>query len=274
MTEAREQISTLDPEELNRKIAQAPEWGDANHPIQTIQTHISTVFLGQKHVLKTKKPVDFGFLDYTTLERRLRACRAEVELNRRLCRDVYLGVQPISEVEGDIHLSRQGRILDYGVLMSRLPANRMLDHMVADGAVTESIIERVCKKLCLFHLNARRGKEIEQFGRIEMIRQNWRENFDQTLPYAGRTINRDYFDSIERWVWRTIEEKADVFEDRVKSGWIRDGHGDVRCESVCITGDEFQNQIVIFDCIEFNDRFRYADVASEVAFLSMDLDIR
>jgi uncharacterized protein len=93
----------------------APEWSPDDLPIEMVQTHISVVLLGWRHVLKLKKPVDFGFLDYTTLENRRSACEAEVNLNRRLCLDIYLAIQTVTEIDGEAHLSSEGRIIDYGV---------------------------------------------------------------------------------------------------------------------------------------------------------------
>ncbi len=199
-------------------------WAPDELPVEMIQTHISVVLLGWRHVLKLKKPVNFGFLDYTTLGKRRRSCEAEINLNRRLCPEIYLRVQPVAEVEGQFRLSDAGRVVDYGVWMKRLPDERMLDQMVEKDVVTESIIDRVADRLSAFHQGARRGPDVDAYGSPEAIRRNW---------------------------------------------GICDGHGDVRCESICVT-----DGICIFDCIEFNDRFRCGDVASEVAFLAMDLDAR
>ena len=125
------------------KLRHAPEWSAlGGGPVEMMQTHISVVLLGRDRVLKLKKPVDFGFLDYTTSEKRRRACEAEVELNRRLCDQTYLGVQLIVERDGAPRLSDGGRPIDHAVLMRRLPADRMLDEMVRRGSVTEQIIDR------------------------------------------------------------------------------------------------------------------------------------
>jgi aminoglycoside phosphotransferase family enzyme/predicted kinase len=247
----------------------APEWSPDDLPIEMVQTHISIVLLGQHHVLKLKKPVDFGFLDYTTLENRRRACAAEVDLNRRLCPDIYLAVQPVTEVDGETHLSSEGRVVDYGVWMKRLPADRMLDRMVADGRVTEAMIDRVAGRLSRFHRQARRGPEVYAYGRPDAIRRNWEENFTQTAPYVGRTITPQAYNAIRAWVTRWMINSDELLRTRVRDGRICDGHGDLRCESICVT-----DGICIFDCIEFNDRFRCGDVASEVAFLEMDLYVR
>jgi uncharacterized protein len=262
-TEMRSWLSMVE------SLIYASEWSPDDLPIEMIQTHISVVLLGRHHVLKLKKPVDFGFLDYTTLEKRRRACEAEVDLNRRLCPDIYLAVQPVTEVDGEAHLSSEGRVIDYGVWMKRLPADRMLDRMVAEGAVTEAMIDRVAGRLSRFHRQARRGPEVYAYGRPNAIRRNWEENFTQTARYVGRTITPQSYDAIRDWVARWMVNSDELLQSRVRDERICDGHGDLRCESICVT-----DGICIFDCIEFNDRFRCGDVASEVAFLEMDLYVR
>ncbi len=250
-------------------LRHAPDWADDDLPVEVIQTHISVVLLSKRHALKLKKPVDFGFLDYTTLEKRRRACEAEISLNRRLCPDTYLNVQPIADIAGQPRLSGSGRVIDYGVLMKRLPADRMLDQMVARDEVTEAIIDRVADRLISFHRDARRGPDVDVFGSPEVIRGNWDENFAQTAKFIGRTMAATEFETIRSRITQWIERSGELLRGRLREGRICDGHGDLRSESICIT-----NGICIFDCIEFNERFRCEDVASEVAFLAMDLDMR
>ncbi|MEW6130078.1 MAG: hypothetical protein AB1757_23790, partial [Acidobacteriota bacterium] len=244
-------------------------WAADELPIEMIQTHISIILLGKRQALKLKKPVDFGFLDYTTLAKRHRACEAEINLNRRLCPNTYLAVQPIVEVNGQPQLANAGHIIDYGVLMKRLPGERMLDQMLLKNEVSESLMARVAERLSAFHREARRGSEVDFYGGAAVIRRNWEENFTQTIPYVERTVATAEFDLIRNRVADWLEDFDRLFNKRVREGRICDGHGDLRSESICIT-----NGICIFDCIEFNDRFRCADVASEVAFLAMDLDAR
>jgi aminoglycoside phosphotransferase family enzyme len=232
-----------------------PEWAGES----LIQTHISAVLLGRDRVLKLKKPVNFGFLDYTTPEKRLAACQAEVALNSRLSPDVYLGVETLGA----------GESLDYGVLMKRLRRERMLDELVRRGEATEAMIRDIAATLADFHGRARRGPEVDRYGQIAVIAANWRENFTQTegpnwVAVAPRERQR-----IRDWVEQELVQNAALFAARVTGGHIVDGHGDLRCESINVDG-----RIHIFDCIEFNERFRCGDVASEVAFLAMDLDAR
>src|SRR5499425_3066286 len=183
------------------QLRHAPEWSAlGGGPVEMTQTHISIVLLGRERVLKLKKPVDFGFLDYTTSEKRRRACEAEVELNRRLCDQTYLGAQPIVDRDGAPHLSKSGRPIDYAVLMRRLPADRMLDEMVRLGSVTEQIIDRVAERLSRFHRTALRGPAVEAWGAWEAIRGNWEENFVQTRPFIGRTISVAAYQTVEGWV--------------------------------------------------------------------------
>jgi uncharacterized protein len=248
-------------------LSHAPDWPTEELPLEVKQTHISVVLLGQRRALKLKKPVNFGFLDYTTLEKRLRACEAEINLNRRLCPDIYLGIGGVIEVDGQIRLAgRHGQIVDYGVWMKRLPADRMLDELVRQNSVSEAMIDRVAARLAAFHRSARRGADVDVYGCPAEIRHNWEENFTQTESVVDRTISAADFAAIRHWVTAWLNREDDLLRARVQAGWVRDGHGDVRCESVCVT-----DQIYIYDCIEFNERFRCNDVASEVAFLAMDL---
>jgi hypothetical protein len=253
------------------QLRHAPEWPEDELPIEMKQTHISVLLLSRSYVIKLKKPVDFGFLDYTTLNKRLKACEDEIRLNRRLCPDTYIGLGGVIDLDGQIRFSgRTGKIVDYCVWMKRLPEDRMLDRMIANNTVTEAIIDRVAARLSEFHRTALRGPEVAKWGSLEEIRHNWEENFTQTEAFAGRTISDSAFQAIRSWALEEIEAKADLFIRRVREGRIVDGHGDVRCESVCVKDDV----ICIYDCIEFNDRFRCDDVASEAAFLAMDLDAR
>jgi aminoglycoside phosphotransferase family enzyme/predicted kinase len=256
------------------RLRHAPEWTEDELPIEMKQTHISVLLLSRSRVIKLKKPVDFGFLDYTTLNKRLRACENEIRLNRRLCPDAYTGLGVVTDVGGQIRFSgTTGKIIDYCVLMKRLPEDGMLDRMVANNTVTETVIDRVVTRLCEFHAKAPRGPEIAKWGSLDEIRHNWEENFNQTEPFIGRTISNSAYDAIRSWVSEEIGAKADLFGRRAREGRIVDGHGDLRCESVCVTGPH-NGAICIYDCIEFNDRFRCGDVASEVAFLAMDLEAR
>lgn len=241
------------------------------HPekVEFSETHISLLFFTENHVYKVKKPVDFGFLDFTTLKKRGFYCHQEVELNRRLSTNVYLGVVEISEEHGHISLDGRGEIIEYAVKMRRISDDLLMSRLIEEGKVTEEMIARVAEKLASFFSAADTNKEISSYGKPERIRQDTDENFDQTRTYIGRTISRRAFETIQRATNSFLAEKRASFERRIGEGKIRDCHGDLRSEHIYL-GDE----ILIIDCIEFNRRFRYTDVAADIGFLVMDLDYR
>lgn len=244
------------------------------HPVdgvELVQTHVSYVLLAGDYVYKIKKPVDFGFLNFTTLARRRYYCQQEVVLNRRLCADTYLGVVPVVAKDGRFWIGGEGRprgrVVEYAVQMRRLPQERMLDRLLPEGQVTSAMMAAVAERLADFHRRAESGPQVARYGSRRMIGFNWRENFEQTVPYIGRTISAEAHRSLQAYVRRFMTTYRRLLDLRVREGRIRDCHGDIRSNSVCFT-----DGICIYDCIEFNRRFRYSDVTSEVAFLAMDLD--
>ncbi|MFQ6121863.1 MAG: gluconokinase [Dehalococcoidales bacterium] len=235
--------------------------------VELVQTQMSFVFLTDDYVYKVKKPVNLGYLDYTTLDKRQFYCQREVELNRRLCTDVYLGVVPITKHKGRILIDTQGKAMEYAVKMRRLPQEAMMDVLLAKDKVSLQMIAGVAEKVAEFHQKAETNASISAFGELDIITKNTDENFTQTEKYIGNTISREKYQRIKAYTSRFIKENASLFRQRRVDGRIRDCHGDLHAAHIC-----FYDGICIYDCIEFNDRFRYCDVASEVAFLAMDLD--
>jgi aminoglycoside phosphotransferase family enzyme len=206
-------------------------------------------------------------LDYTTLEKRRFFCRQEIELNKRLCPDTYLEVVPIISRQGQISLGGKGEIIEYAVKMKQLPADRMMDKLLPQGLVTVEMVARVAEKLAAFHHKARTSREITAYGKLEAIKINTDENFSQTEKYMDISVPSDKYNRIKAYTDNFVKSNKALFDKRIRDGKIRDCHGDLHAAHVCLA-----NGICIYDCIEFNDRFRYSDVASEVAFLAMDLD--
>jgi aminoglycoside phosphotransferase family enzyme len=241
----------------------------AHHPqkVELVQTQMSFLFLTGEYVYKVKKPVNLGYLDYTTLEKRRFFCQQEIELNRRLCPDIYLEVVPIISRQGQISLGGEGEIIEYAVKMKQLPADRMMDKLLPQNLVTEEMVARVAEKLAAFHNKARTSPEISAYGKPGAIKINTDENFAQTEKYIAISIPSNKYNKIKAYTDNFTKSNKSLFDKRVKEGRIRDCHGDLHAAHVCLA-----NGICIYDCIEFNDRFRYGDVASEVAFLAMDLD--
>jgi hypothetical protein len=235
--------------------------------IELVQTQMSFVFLTDDYVYKVKKSVNLGYLDYTTLDRRHFYCQREVELNRRLCPDAYLGVVPITQDKSNISIEGQGEVIEYAVKMRRLPQQAMMDGLLANNQVSSQMVASVAQKLAEFHQQAETNANISAFGNLDAITKNTKENFTQTVEYIGRTISQAKYQRIKDYTDSFIEKNTPLFHKRITSGRIRDCHGDLHAAHICFT-----NGICIYDCIEFNDRFRYCDVAAEVAFLAMDLD--
>jgi len=228
---------------------------------------MSFVFLTGEYAYKVKKPVNLGYLDYTTLEKRRFFCLQELELNRRLCPDAYLAVVPITEENGAFHVGGQGEAKEYAVKMRQLPQERMLDRLLVRRQVTPEMVAKVAERLVSFHRTAETNPEVGAFGRLEAVRGNCDENFAQTERYIGISITAEEYRQIKSYTIDFLEGNAALFDERIRGGRIRDCHGDLHAAHVCFT-----DHICIYDCIEFNDRFRYCDVASELAFLAMDLD--
>ena len=239
-------------------------------PIQAVtlvQTQMSFVFLTKKHVYKVKKPVNLGYLDYTTLAKRLYYCQREVELNRRLCPDAYLGVVPVTRCRGKYYVEGKDKPLEYAVKMRRLPEGAMLDFLLAHNRVTPQMLADVAVKMADFHQRAETNIDISAFGSIAAISTNNDENFSQTEPYIDIALSQSQHQLLKEYTEGFLHENAALLEKRVAEGHIRDCHGDLHAAHIC-----FDDGICIYDCIEFNDRFRYGDTASEIAFLAMDLD--
>jgi len=253
--------------ELVQALLNPKAYPETPQQVELVQTQMSFVFLTDDYVYKVKKSVNLGYLDYTTLDRRYFYCQREVELNQRLCPDVYLGVVPISRDKGNISIEGQGEVIEYAVKMRRLPQQTMMDVLLANNQVSSQMVTSVAQKLVEFHQRAETNANISAFGDLDAITKNTEENFTQTEKYIGNTISQEKYRRIKDYTDSFVEENASLFHKRITDGRIRDCHGDLHAAHICFT-----NGICIYDCIEFNDRFRYCDVASEVAFLAMDLD--
>jgi hypothetical protein len=260
----------MDFSDLLEALQDPKIYSEKPEKVELLQTHVSAIFFVGEHVYKVKKPVNFGFLDFTTLEKRKYFCREEVVLNRRLCPEVYLGVTEIRLQNGRISLGEgAGEIVEYAVLMKKLPQDSMMDRWLAAGKVTPQVLQKIAAKLAQFHAQAATRPEIASFGKVEVIRTNVEENFSQSEKYVGISLSAEAFREIRNRTRDFIEAHLPLFEKRVTGGRIRDCHGDLHLQHICL-GDE----ILIFDCIEFNQRLRYGDVAADIAFLLMDLDFQ
>ncbi len=233
------------------------------------ETHISLVFLRDQRVYKVKKPVALGFLDFRTLSLRKAACDAEVALNRRLSPSVYLRVAPIHRDAAGVHrIDGSGELVEWAVEMRRLADDDAADRRLARGALGHSELDQLGVTLAHFHASCRADAAAASFGSIEAITRNVRENFEQTQKSAPEHLSSEEVAEIQRFQLGFLADHAVLFAERVAQGRVRDGHGDLRLEHVYLGA---QGDVQVIDCIEFNRRFRYADVCADLAFLSMDL---
>jgi hypothetical protein len=256
------QIASLREALLNPEI-----YPDRPRSIKFMETHISLLFLTGNYVYKVKKPVDFGFLDFTSLEKRGFFCEQEVKLNRRLSPDIYLGVERIIKEGNRILLGGKGEVLEYAVKMKQIPEEFLMDKLLEKKQVTPKMIESVSEKLVQFYFAAETNDRIKSFARPERLKQDTDENFEQTEKYIEVAISREVYEEVKNRTNDFFKTNMEIFYQRITTDRIRDCHGDLRLEHI-FWGEE----VSIFDCIEFNERFRYTDVAADIAFLAMDLD--
>jgi aminoglycoside phosphotransferase family enzyme/predicted kinase len=236
--------------------------------VEMVQTHVSWIFLTDTHAFKLKKPVNFGFLDFSTADRRRFYCDEELRLNRRLCPDIYEAVVALRESETGPVFHGAGPIIDYAVMMKRLPSDHMLDRLVESGEATEADMNNVAAVIARFHADALSTPYISDFGTLENVLFNWRENFEQMIQFESCTLPSFDREAIYSWVINFAEKNRDLLNRRVEQGFIRECDGDLHLENICL----LDGKVYIFDCIEFNERFRFCDTAADLAFLLMDLD--
>lgn len=249
------------------------------HPVDRIelrQTHISYVLLTGENVYKIKKPVNFGFLDFSTLGKRRFYCGREVAFNSPLCSDTYLGVVPIRQSDGQFSFGGAGRTVEYAVHMRRLPEDRMMHNLLARDEATHPMVEAVAKKLAAFHASAEVSPRLARYG-AWAIRYNTTENIAQWTPYIGRTLSESQDRIMRAFVHAFYARKADILQRRIAELRIHRVHADLRSDSIVIGRAKVRpgpQDICIFDCVEFSRRLSILDVARDVGFLKMDLDYR
>ncbi|MDR8393274.1 AAA family ATPase [Aliifodinibius sp. S!AR15-10] len=251
-------------------LEQPDSYSHQPEQVKHLQTHISHVFIADPYVYKIKKTVDLEFLDYSTLQKRKKFCQREVELNRRLTDDIYLGVVPITLHDNQFGLEEgeHSTVVEYAVKMNRLPEEYFLHSLIQNESLTTTHLDRVVDKLASFYGEQDPSPEVLEYGAVEKIKYNTDENFRQTKPFSDEIIDRASYNAIKAYTNGYFEQNTGLFKHRIEEKRIVDGHGDLHLDHIHITPQKVQ----IYDCIEFNERFRYGDLAVDLAFLAMDLD--
>ncbi len=243
-----------------------------NSLINIIQTHISFVVLTEKFAYKVKKPVNFGFLDFSTLNKRKQYCEEELRLNSRLCPQIYEEVVTFTETSDGNHIeiNGSGPIVEYAVKMNQFSQENIMMDLLKKKIITKDHLNELVSSLVRFYSSSKKSEEISSYGSIDSIKQNIDENFEQTFNKIGLTITKDKFEYIKQANEEFFTYKKDDVVKRKENGFIKSCHGDLHSGNIVLLNDS----LCVFDCIEFNKRFRYIDVASDIGFFAMDLDFR
>jgi len=242
------------------------------HPVdrvELLQTHISFVILAGNYVYKWKKPVDFGFVDFSSLAKRHFFCERELLLNRRLCSEIYLETLWLSRQGKSFQLKGEGEIVEYGLKMVRMPEEGMMNRVIAAGCLRQEHLARIVDILVPFYRQADQGQEVRDNGRASAVGRTISSNFAQTKRFIGSpSLSFERFARIKK-ATEAFLGRQELFAERIDAGCIRDCHGDLYSNNICLAKN---GKIHIFDCLEFNDSLRFIDTCADVAFLAMDLD--
>jgi aminoglycoside phosphotransferase family enzyme/predicted kinase len=225
------------------------------------------VFLTEHDVWKVKRPVDYGFVDYSTLEQRRHFCHEEVRLNERLAPGVYRGVVPIRLGPDGHTLTGEGPVVDYAVRMRRLPESASFEARLRQGTLGHDQLWAVAARLARFYAAAAVRPAVASTAAIGATIT---QNLDEARPFVGRFVSQRAFDAVREWQLGFLERQAARFAARAAQGRVREGHGDLRLEHVYVE----DSTLLVIDCVEFNERFRTVDVAADAGFLAMELDAR
>ncbi|WP_427162637.1 AAA family ATPase [Aliinostoc sp. HNIBRCY26] len=253
-------------------IEQMLQPGFYPHPvqesIQLIQTHISYVLLTGDYAYKLKKPANFGFLDFSTLEKRQHFCQEELRLNQRGAGELYLEVLPITLQGEQYILGGTGEPVEYAVKMRQFPQDTLLSSLFAEGKLDETHLEKLGRVVAQYHAKTETNDYIRSFGEVAQVRAAFDENYQQTEKYIGGPQTQTQFDETKAYTDRFFAEKQELFQRRIQNDYIRECHGDLHLRNICL----WQDKILLFDCIEFNEPFRFVDVMFDVAYAVMDLE--
>lgn len=257
----------MDQPALVRDLLDPAAYAEPVSRVEMVETHISHIFLTDRHAYKVKKPVSFGFVDFSTLERRRHFCEREVMLNRRMSPTVYLGVAEVRLAGGRHSIEGPGTTVEYAVKMRRMPREQALDRLLDEGRVGTEEMRRLAALIADAHRRAETSPEIARRGG-EAMGSYVEQNLAQIERYVGLRISREAFDDLRAYSLGFLDARGPLLERRAREGHIRDCHGDLHTDQIYRDDGGF----CFLDCIEFNDLLRYIDVAADIAFLAMDLD--
>lgn len=237
-------------------------------PIELIQTHISYIFLTGDYAYKLKKPVNLGFLDFSTPAKRHHFTQVEIKLNKPVAPDIYLEVIPITQKDNQYELSGPGELREYVLKMRQFPQQNLLLNLLKRGLVTAESCQELAQVVARFHEKALTNEYIKSFGTRDKIKEAIEENYQNTSQYLDIIQPRQQFQETQAFTEQFCQDKEHLFRERQTQDKIKECHGDLHLKNICV----YQDKIQLFDRIEFNEEFRYVDVIYDVAFTVMDFD--
>jgi len=234
---------------------------------EVVETHISWIYLTGSYAYKIKKPVDLGFLDFTSLDSRRHYCMEELRLNRRLCPDLYLQVLPVTKSDDGISIGGKGDIIDYAVQMEQFDRNGELDRMLREHRLLPRHIDMVYREVSAFHQDTPPTPPDSPWGTPATIRKTLLNNFSSEILTTLPPEEQPVLQELKTWTGKELDRLEQLFLERKESGKVRECHGDMHTGNIVL----YRKKICIFDCIEFNPRLSTIDIASDIAFFMMDL---
>ncbi len=253
--------------ELADALREPRAYPDAPAAVSHVETHISHVFLTGTHAYKIKKPLDLGFLDFSTLQKRRECCLEELRINRRLAPDLYLDVVPITGTPARPRVEGNGAAIEYAVKMREFPQTGMLSEVLARGELTPEIIDSIALQVARFHTGLPPAAAGADFGTPERVMAPARQNFEQLAPLLVDPADRAVLGTLQSWTEAQHAVLTERFALRKRDGFIRECHGDLHLGNIVL----LDGSVRIFDAIEFSAELRWIDLMNEVAFLVMDL---
>jgi len=242
-----------------------------DHPVgqfELIETHCAWVLLTGEYAYKIKKPLDLGFLDFSTLEKRRHVCEEEIRLNRRLAEKIYLEVVTITGSAEAPQLNGDGKVIEYAVKMRQFETGMEFDQLITQGKLTHHHIDELATRVASFHQSLSGARPDSPFGTIDAIRKPMLENFHQITTILPDSCDRQSLERLQQWTEDELVRLTPEIDNRKRDGFIRECHGDLHLANVT----HYHNHVMLFDCLEFNPELRWIDQVSDIAFMIMDLD--
>lgn len=242
-----------------------------NHPtvqLELIETHVSWVILTGKYAYKIKKPIDFGFLDFSSLKKRKHFCEEELRLGQLFAPEIYLAVVPITgtiehpQINGDT-----GPILEYAIKMCEFSQDNLLSALLKQGKLSTSLIDKLGQLIAEFHKKTSIAPKNSRFGLPREVHAPTQQNFEQIIPLLSDPKDIAQIKKLEIWANEQFAEHKKLFKERKEKGFIRDCHGDLHLANIIL----YHGKLILFDRLEFNEDLRWTDIITDLAFLVMDL---